>query len=250
MRAEPRNNLRRMRNTPTVFNVVFNGYVTWDGAFDGLGPLTEKVLTDPALMANTWPEILTRIRADPELARRFGENYRLGATRENVLDAFEQFLRSLTTPNSRFDRWLRGQTDAISEDELRGYGLFKNFGCVSCHQGVNVGGNLFQKFGVFWNPERTEEQKLLVDWGKFRWSRDERDREVFRVPPLRNVELTAPYFHDGKAPRLETAVRAMAQVQLDRRTTPEEERLLVAFLRTLTGEYKGQPLAPPAAPER
>jgi cytochrome c peroxidase len=129
----------------------------------------------------------------------------------------------LLTPGSRFDRWLGGDPSALSAGEIEGYRLFKSLGCSSCHQGVNVGGNLFQRQGVF-HP--------LVQGPP----------EIVRVPSLRNVATTAPYFHDGSAATLEDAVRRMAAAQLDRSLTGEQIASIVAFLQTLTGNYRGSPV--------
>jgi cytochrome c peroxidase len=161
-----------------------------------------------------------------------------------VLDALEYFQRNLTSPNSRFDKYLRGDTKALNESELRGYRLFKSYGCISCHQGVNVGGNLFQKFGIFPPPNFKLPPGEPIDAGRYPITLDERDRGVFRVPSLRNVAVTAPYFHSGRATKLEDAVDTMARVQLGRTLSREEIHLIVQFLGTLTGEYMGRPLEP------
>ena len=124
--------------------------------------------------------------------------------------------------------------------------MFKAYGCVACHQGVNVGGNLFQKFGIFEDPRPGHPPSNEADLGRFALTGRERDRHVFRVPSLRNVAVTAPYFHDGGAPTLERAVEVMARKQLGRILTEEEVGLIVGFLRTLTGEYRGRSLDPDA----
>jgi cytochrome c peroxidase len=134
------------------------------------------------------------------------------------------FEQSLVTPGSRFDRWLGGDRSALSDKEQDGYRLFKSLGCSSCHQGVNVGGNLMERQGIF---------RQLVP-GK---------PAIVRVPSLRNVATTAPYFHDGSAPTLEDAIRRMAAAQLDRTLSDEQAASLVAFLKTLTGTYHGAPVS-------
>lgn len=169
-----------------------------------------------------------------------------------MLAALASYERTLTTPNSRFDQYLRGRREALTEKERQGYRLFKSYGCVACHQGMNVGGNMFQRFGIFPHPARWRMVEIRwPDHRRFQVTQVERDRHVFRVPSLRNVALTAPYFHDGQAATLESAVDTMAQVQLGKTLAPEEIGLIVSFLRTLTGEYRGQPLAAPVpdAPE-
>ena len=177
-------------------------------------------------MASTWPELLGKLRADPATVARFRDAMGRAPDREGVLDALAAFERTLVTPNSRFDLWLRGDDTALSSDELEGYHLFKSAGCISCHQGVNIGGNLFEKAGVF--------QPLLG-----------RDPEMMRVPSLRNVAVTAPYFDDGGVATLPQAVRLMAQAQLGRELTPQQVGSIVAFLRTLTGRYRGEVLTRP-----
>jgi cytochrome c peroxidase len=150
------------------------------------------------------------------------------------------FERSLNTPNSRFDRYLRGDATALTTAEVDGYKEFKSLGCVSCHQGTNVGGNLYQRLGVMEQPDPTN--TLVDDLGRFGVSGDEQDKHVFKVPSLRNVAVTAPYFHNGSVPTLQGAVAIMARYQLGRQLTSSEVELLVAFLKTLTGEYEGRVL--------
>jgi len=236
-----------MRNTPTVFNVGLSSYFNWDGIGDTLEAHADIVLRNPRLMNMTWPEILSRLGAVEDYAARFRAAYADGLTRSNVLDALASFERGLNTPDSRFDRYLRGDRHALTESERRGYELFKGYGCVTCHQGINVGGNMFQKFGVF--PE-ADVMLLDGDLGRYLVTRIARDRGVFRVPSLRNVAVTAPYFHDGRVPSLELAVDTMARVQLGRTLRREEIRMVVQFLESLTGRYRGQPvgLASPGVP--
>ncbi len=243
-------NGKLLRNTPTMFNVRFNLYLNWDGAHESLPIHTEAVLLGPALMATTWPELVAKLKGDAVYARDFGQIYPDGVTRANVLDALVTYERSLITPNARFDRYLRGQRDAITPDEAHGYQLFKSYGCVACHQGINIGGNLLQRFGVFAVPDAAGASVDKSEVGRKRITEDPRDEGVYRVPSLRNVAVTAPYFHDGRAATLEVAVQTMAKAQLGRTLSNEDIRLIVAFLRTLTGEYKGQLLSNKAAPAK
>ena len=232
-----------LRNTPTVFNVGYNLFLNWDGAFESLRDLSDKAITKDTLMANTWPRVISRLKADADYAARFDRIYPgRGVAQETVLDALEAFQRSLITPNCRFDRFLRGDPNALTADELRGYQLFKSYGCVSCHQGINVGGNLLQVFGVFPQAAQKELARIPPDPGRYGVTSDELDRSLFRVPSLRNVAVTAPYFHFGWAATLDDAVRTMGLVQLGRTLSPEETRLIVQFLGTLTGEFRGRPL--------
>ena len=139
-------------NAPTVFNVALNFRLNWRGNFRALEEQNEAVLLDPHLMNKNWEELLSELRSDEAYREAFVTVYGSDPAPAHVLDSLASFQRSLTTPNARFDRHLRGERHAITPDEERGYQLFKEFGCVACHQGVNVGGNLFQRFGIFHDP--------------------------------------------------------------------------------------------------
>jgi cytochrome c peroxidase len=241
-RASAADGEARLRNIPTIFNVGFNPSLNWDGAASTLEAHAEMVLLSPDVMNTTWPEILSKLRADPDYVDAFRVTYKEGITRANVLDALVTFERSLVTPDSRFDRYLRGDQEALTMAEQEGYRLFKSYGCAACHQGINIGGNLFQKFGVFHAPDAPGPRDGVIDLGRYGVTKAARDREVFRVPSLRNVAATAPYFHDGRAATLEIAVATMAKLQLNRQLTPQEIGLIVQFLGSLTGEWRGEPL--------
>jgi cytochrome c peroxidase len=234
------------RNAPTVFNVALNLSFNWDGGVPSLEVQAERVLLNPTVMNNTWPGLIRKLRTDSDYLATFNALYPDGLSPASVVDALVSFEQSLITPNARFDRYLRGERQALNGEELKGYELFKGYGCASCHQGMNVGGNLFNKFGVFPDPDVPPSPREQVDLGRFSVTQIARDREVFRVPSLRNVALTAPYFHDGRARTLKEAVATMARVQLGRRLRPKEIDLIVEFLHTLTGEYRGRPLRVPS----
>lgn len=193
-------------------------------------------------MNSDWADVLPKLQADTAYTSAFSAAYPDGLTQANVLHAVASFERSLITPNSRFDQYLRGDANALSDDEKRGYELFKSFGCAACHQGVNAGGNMFQRFGIFRGQNRPHHDE---DTGRFGVTGAARDRQVFRVPSLRNVAVTAPYYHDGRVQTLETAVDLMATRQLGRPLHADEIELIVQFLNTLTGEYQGQLLTLP-----
>jgi cytochrome c peroxidase len=233
----------RLRNTPTLFNVGFNAAFNWDGAARTLEDHADVLITNPEVMGANWPSLLEKLKADSGYRSAFARAFPDGLTRENVLSALATFERSLITPNSRFDRFLRGEREVLSAEERRGYELFKSYGCIACHQGVNVGGNLFQKFGVFEDPNVGRATGDALDQGRYRLTKIDRDYRVFRVPSLRNVAITAPYFHDGRAPTLEGAVDTMARVQLGRTVGKPDLAAIVRFLHTLTGEFRGRPLA-------
>jgi len=202
-------------DTLTVFNASLNFRLNWEGNFRSLAAQTVSSLENPVNLRTTVDEVARKLNADADVVRDFRAAYGRPPERDNVLDALVTFERSLLTPGSRFDRWLGGDASALSADELEGYRLFKSFGCISCHQGVNVGGNLFERQGVF--------RPLVAG-----------QPETVRVPSLRNVAATAPYFHDGSAATLEVAVRRMAAAQLDRTLIDQQVTSLVAFLQTLT----------------
>lgn len=229
-------------NAPTVFNTVFNFKQFWDGRAETLEDQIDGPIHNPKEMGSSWPQIVEKLRQDPEYVRAFAAIYRDGIEPRNVKDAIATFERSLITPNSRFDRLLRGDRSALSDDEKAGYERFKAYGCAACHQGVNVGGNMFQRFGVMADYFADRGNVTKADLGRFNVTGHEGDRYRFKVPGLRNVALTAPYFHDGSAEVLEEAVNVMARYQLGRTLSAADVVLIAKFLRTLTGEYNGKPL--------
>jgi cytochrome c peroxidase len=214
-------------NTLTIFNAALNFRFSWEGKFRTLESDALASLESPRIMGSSSSEVLEKLKADPAVRREFAAAYGRGPDIANVLDAIATFERTLVTPGSRFDQWLAGDATALSEDELNGYRLFKSMGCVSCHQGVNIGGNLFQRHGIF--------RPLAAPLP-----------EILRVPSLRNVATTPPYFHDGSAPTLDDAVRKMAAAQLSSALTDQQVSAIVAYLQTLTGQYRGVPVG--AAP--
>lgn len=223
------------RNTPTVYNAWLNPTQFWDGRAASLEAQITGPLTAADEMGATWPAVLATLTADPDYARAFTAAY--GAvTRPAVEDALATFERSLSTTGSRFDRFLRGDVTAISGEEAEGYRVFKSYGCASCHQGANVGGNMFEKLGVL--EEYVPPRGGPVDLGRYKVTGREEDRHEFRVPSLRLAALTPPYFHDGSVATLEEAIQVMARYQLGRQIGAREERLLVLFLRTLPGEIR------------
>lgn len=210
-------------NTLTVFNAALNFRFGWRGGFRTLQADTAASLASPRIMGITLADAAVKLRADPGIRREFVAAYGANPDADNILDAIASYEHTLVTPNGKFDRWLKGDVTALSAHELRGYQLFKSLGCVSCHQGMNVGGNLFEQRGVFTAPPS-------------------RAPDIFRVPSLRNVAVTAPYFHNGSAQTLDEAVRRMARTQLNTTLPDEDIGAIVAFLNTLTGEYQGAPV--------
>jgi len=207
-------------NTPTIFNATLNFRFGWEGKLHTPESDIQASLESPRIMGTSLAEVLQKLNADPGIRREFTMVYGRLPDAVNVLDAMVSFERTLVTPGSRFDRWLAGDATALSAVELDGYRLFKSLGCISCHQGVSVGGNLFQRHGIF-RPLASPQP------------------EVLRVPGLRNVAVTPPYFHDGSAPTLDDAVRKMGAAQLNSTLTDQQVTSIVAYLKTLTGQYRG-----------
>jgi cytochrome c peroxidase len=228
-------------NVPSIFNMAFEFRFGWSGRFEDIGEQLDAAMALPAAMAGDWSRAAAVIARDPSIASAFAELYPDGTTGRNLRDALAIYSLSLITPNSRFDRYLRGEL-ALSTDEQRGYELFREYGCASCHQGINIGGNMLQRFGVMRSYFDERGDVTPADMGLFVASKREEDRYVFRVPSLRNVALTAPYFHDGSASSLEQAATVMARYQLGRDLNEAQANDIAAFLRTLTGELNGVPL--------
>jgi cytochrome c peroxidase len=212
-----------MLNTLTIFNAAASFRLSWTGKHRSFEEQARSSIESPRIMDTTVGAVAEKLGDDPDYRRLFVAAYGRGPDEAAVLDAIATYERSLLTPGSRFDRWLQGDATALSADELDGYQLFKSLGCVSCHQGVNIGGNLFQRHGIF-HPLGSPEPVIL------------------RVPSLRNVAETPPYFHDGSAATLEDAVEKMGYAQLNTLLQPDEVEAIVAFLKTLTGNIDGHPV--------
>lgn len=232
-------------NAPTVYNAVYNFVQFWDGRAATLAEQAAGPPLNPVEMASpSFDAIIAKLAADKALTKQFKAVYPDGWSEANITNAIEEFERTLITPNSRFDKWLRGDDSAITAEELRGYELFKENNCATCHVGVNLGGESYELMGL--RKHYFADRGLALteeDNGRYKQTQQERDRHRFKVPGLRNVELTWPYYHDGTRATLEEAVRDMAIYQSGVELTDEENANIVAFLKTLTGEFNGKPLA-------
>ena len=232
-------------NSPTVLNSSMNVAQFWDGRAQTLKDQAGGPIANPGEMASTHPLAVDTLRSIPgyvaEFAQVFGSP---GIDIDRVTDAIAAFEETLVTPGSRFDRWLGGDDAALTPTELAGYELFKNSGCTACHYGPAVGGTSFQKMGVV-APYPTSNPAI----GRAAVTGDEADRMSFKVPTLRNVELTYPYFHDGAAHTLEDAVKTMGKLQLGRDCGVGEVGRIAAFLTPLTGPPPavGLPQLPPSS---
>ena len=217
-------------NAPTVLNAVFNFRQFWDGRAKDLEEQAMGPVENPIEMGHSF-EVLVEELNITSYKEEFLSIYDDGITKKNIANAIAEFEKTLITPNARFDKFLKGDLKAITEYEKEGYELFKNKGCITCHHGVNIGGNLYNKFGVIFDAK----SKNL---GRYNLTKDEEDKYFFKVPSLRNIEFTAPYFHDGRYYDLGRAVKEMALVQLGRPFSHNEIEKIVAFLKTLSGELK------------
>jgi cytochrome c peroxidase len=239
------NDILPVVNIPTVFNATYNYRHGWFGSGRTLSDQINTILRFMSTTAsgeNLQQIITERINQNSEYHNEITRLYRTDVSVENLIDALTEYVKSLVTPNARFDRYLRGDESAITDEEKQGYILFKEYGCISCHQGVNVGGNLYQKFGIFYKYFEARGNIVTADNGRFNITGRAEDMHVFRVPSLRNVEITAPYLHDGEAKTLEQVVEIMGRTQLGKFLNSSDIDLIVKFLKTLTGEYNGRPL--------
>ncbi|MEM8714035.1 MAG: cytochrome c peroxidase [Planctomycetota bacterium] len=232
-------------NTPTVYNAAFNVAQFWDGRAADL----EQQAGGPPLaakeMASDWDQISAKLMADARMMEMLKEAYPDADFSEGIepryfLEPIADFERTLITPNSPFDRYLRGDEDAISEAAKEGYQVFKDVGCIECHNGVAIGGKSFQVMGR--KQPYFDEHTAAMNLGRFAQTGNPNDKHAFKVGNLRNIALTAPYLHDGSQPTLESAVHVMAQHQLDLELSDGQTQRIVAFLETLTGEFGGVPL--------
>lgn len=224
-------------NSPTVYNSGYNFKQFWNGRAESLFDQVDGPVQAENEMGAIWSGVISRLYEDKHYPDLFRQAFSKEVSRETIKLALAEFEKSLITPNSRFDQYLRGDLKAITSLELQGYENFKRYGCVSCHQGVNVGGNMFQVFGVI-NNYFEERGGEITDADKGRYIETGRveDRHMFKVPSLRMVAHTAPYLHDGSAKTLREAVDVMFRYQLGREAPDADKDAIVAFLKTLAGE--------------
>ncbi len=232
-------------NAPTVLNSSLNLAQFWDGRAADLKAQAGGPIANPGEMAFTHTLAINVLQSIPAYVTDFDKAFgKKQIDIDMVTKAIAAFEETLVTPNSRFDKWLKGDKKALSKNELEGYKLFKETGCVACHNGPAVGGNSFQKMGQVepYKASSPAEGRSAVT-GK------DADRFNFKVPTLRNVEMTYPYFHDGAANTLPEAVDTMARIQLGKKFTAEENAKVVAFLKTLTGDQPSfkLPILPPSS---
>ena len=222
------NNQSGITNVPTLFNAIFNFRQNWNGSAKTLANQAKGPITNPIEMGHNFKELISILEQssyNQEFKRIFGD----GITEDNLVDVLAEFQKRLITPNSQLDKYLMGDENALTQDQKDGYELFQSKGCISCHNGINIGGQLYSRFGMI---------KLInnENFGLYNVTKEEEDRFYFKVPSLRNVELTPPYFHDGSADNLFSAVEIMLRYQVGRDTSSKEILKIVEFLKSLNGE--------------
>lgn len=217
-------------NSPTVLNSRYNFVQFWDGRASTLQDQAQFPVQNPDEMGNIFENIIPKLRKDEYYFNTFRSLYQGDITKENITDAIAEFEKALVTP-SRFDDFLRGDEKALTFQEKEGYELFKRYGCISCHNGINLGSNLYQKVGLL-IPYQSDNPDL----GLYNLTKNEKDKYYFKVPTLRNIELTAPYFHGGEIKTLKEAVYIMAKHQLGLDLKDKEIEKIESFLKSLTGK--------------
>lgn len=231
-------------NAPTTLNSGFNFKQFWDGRARHLRNQAEGPVENPIEMGAKWENVVPRIQAVNQYQKWFAEVYPVeGITKFTITDAIAEFERSLVTP-APIDAYLRGDDNALTTNQKAGYKLFQSYGCIACHQGVNFGSNMMQKFGAL-EAYFSEKNERTVDKGLYNVTQKITDKNVFKVPTLRNVELTAPYFHNAGAKTLDEAINVMGLNQLGRQIPDQDRAKIASFLTALTGTLDVKPLAAP-----
>lgn len=220
------NNALGERNSPTVLNAVFNFRQFWDGRSTGLFTQIAGPIHNPAEMNSNWQQIITKLNKEPAIKQAFSELNENTINKNNISKAITLYQSTLITPHSPIDRYLLGDQNALTQQQQRGWRAFQSLGCIGCHQGRNIGGNMYQKLGridLIQGP-------LKDDLGRYKVTKNSNDKHVFKVPSLRNVTLTAPYFHNGSVATLSEAVSLMAKMQLGIELSEQTQQDLVALL--------------------
>jgi cytochrome c peroxidase len=225
------------KNTPTVFNSSLNMRQEWTGKIKTLEAQVSMPLNNPIEMDSSWELVISKLQADPIYAHQFDALFIDGITAQNISYAIATFERSLITVNSPFDRWLQGDANAISEQAKQGYESFQQYGCIACHQGAGIGGNMFGRLGAVKDYFADRGYITAEDYGRFNVTNQEKDRFKFKVPSLRNVAHTAPYFHDGSVSQLNEAIKKMSYYQLGVTMDATTIANIAAFLESLTGQH-------------
>ncbi len=224
-------------NAPTVFNAAFNFAQFWDGRAANLKDQANGPVNNPKEMGSNWKEVIAKLVKDKTYTGNFAKIYNSPISSNNITDAIASYEETLITPNSKFDQFLNGNKSALNNEELAGYNLFVSEGCSACHNGINLGSNSYQKMGRNHNYFKWRGNITANDFGRYNVTKAEKDKFWFKVPTLRNIELTYPYFHDGSIQSLGQAVKLMAKFELGKELNNQQVNLIVQFLKTLTGQY-------------
>lgn len=245
------------RGAPTVLNSAFLSVQFWDGRAKSLEEQAKGPLINPIEMGNKdHGQVVSRLKKIPGYVKKFAKVFKGKEvlTIDNVAKAIASYERTLITPNSPFDRYLKGYKKGLSSKAKKGWETFQKVGCVTCHNGTNFAGpalpegtGYFMKFPTYPNTKYDKKYKFTKDLGRYDQTKQEADKNMWRVPTLRNIALTAPYFHNGAVETLDEAVRVMAKTQLDKTLNVRQVSQIVDFLESLTGKMPKQnmPLLPP-----
>lgn len=227
------NDLEGEMNSPSVFNAAFNFAQFWDGRAANLKEQIEGPIHKSFEMATNFPEIIAKLNKDKNYLKEFNDIYGDGINENNIKNAIVEFEKSLPAPTSKFDQYLLGN-ESLSADESKGLELFQSLGCIACHQGMGIGGGMYQKIGIMIPYYDRKKMTHDHDFGRYNVTKDEEDISYFKVPSLRNVVKTSPYFHDGAIKTLDEAIHLMGKHQLGRELDKREIESIKAFLGTLT----------------
>lgn len=219
-------------NAPTVLNARYNFVQFWDGRARDLKEQAVGPIHNPIEMGSNIDEVVGKLKKDESYVLRFKEVYNDIIRASYIIDSIVEFEKALVTPNSKFDQYLKGDKNALSKEQLQGYELFKSYGCISCHNGINIGGNLFQKMGILKEPDYPKGKYL----GRYNVTKDEEDKYFFKVPTLRNIAQTAPYLHNGSVKTLRDTIKIMMEYQLGVRPKEQNIDKIIAFLNALNGQ--------------
>jgi len=224
------NGLQGHRNSPTVLNSAFNIRQFWDGRSASLTEQIAGPIHAKNEMASNWNEIVIKLKNDNYFSSMFNKISDDGITSDSISLALTIYEQALITPNAPIDRYLLGDKEALTAQQQRGFEKFQSIGCITCHQGVNIGGNLMQKLGRIADVPT----QLLEDTGRFAHTNNENDKHIFKVPSLRNVAQTSPYFHNGSIETLPDAVKIMAKAQLGLELSEQDTQDIVALLKSFS----------------
>jgi len=226
------------RNSPTIINAALQYRFFWDGRAKTAEEQITDPIENPIEMGSSWQHILLYLGSNNEYISSFNQVYGVNPDRNLVIDAIAEFQKSLISYNSPFDQYLKGDENAISPEAKEGYALFKSYGCSQCHQGMNVGGNMFEKIGVIRPYYGKDNPAKLTDLGRYNLTGNKEDMYEFRVPSLRLVVKTPPYFHDGSISTLNEAIQLMGKHQLGRDIKDDHVNKIIQFLATLEGQLE------------